>query len=208
MNKIFYPLLVMTLIAGCSSAPKSQVEENNQAVVNHMAKGKQPIGKDFDEKFTKEGILNGEYVAIGMYTGYENESMMKLKAEEDSKTRLLNSAPTEFKKVIQNAISTATGTNNVEKVTITIAEVHALTGLNSNLSDSQCVKYSIPTEDLKYKYETECRVITRVPSSNLMKAYSYTMDKKYSIKEESAIKDILKEQLAQKLLEGTNSSKR
>lgn len=202
MNKIIYPLMVMALIAGCSSAPKSPVEENNQAVINHLAKGKQVIGKDFEERFSKEGLVNGDYVAIGSFEAKHSGSDLafaKLKAEEDSKSRLLNSAPTEFKKVIQNAISSVSGTNDVEKVTISVSEVQALTGLTSNISDVQCVRYSNPTEDLKYEYSTECRVITRVPASNLLKAYNYTLDKKYSMKQESAIKDLLHKQLEGKL---------
>lgn len=204
MNKLLLLTLATSFIFGCSTAPKSQVEENNDAVVKHLSKGKQVIGKDFDDKFNKEGLINGEYVAIGSYIGTKNTSHPSfgiLRAEEDSKSKLLNSAPTEFKKVVQNAISTVNGSNEVDNVTITVGEVQALTGLNSGFNDRQCVTYANPTEDLKYEYIVECRVITRVPATNLMKAYNYTLDKKYSVKEDSAIKEILKQQLMDKILD-------
>lgn len=205
MKTIYISILLITLsIVGCSTTPQQKVENQNDAVISHLEKGKRVIGKDFEDRFNKEGLINGDYIAIGTFETTNNNAQrfsMVLKAEEDSKSRLLNSAPTEFKKVVQNAISTVSGSNDAEKVTITVSEVQALTGLNSNLNDIQCVKFAMPTEDLKYEYSTECRVITRVPASNLLKAFNYTMDKKYSLKDEAGIKDILKEQLMQKVLD-------
>lgn len=204
--KTFYIniLALLVLMVGCSTTPQQKVEDQNDKIIAHLEKGKRIIGKDFDEKFTKEGLINGEYVAIGSHSSTKNtanSAFAYVKAEEDSKSKLLNSAPTEFKKVIQNAISTISGTNEVDHVTITVAEVRALTGLSSGFNDRQCVTFANPTEDLKYEYIVECRVLTRVPASNLMKAYNYTLDKKYSVKEDNQIKDILKQQLMDKVLD-------
>lgn len=209
MNKIIYPLMVMAFVTGCSSTPKSVTEDQNQAIVNHLAKGKQIIGKDFEEKFTKEGLINGDYVAIGSYETNQLQNVKhfaQLRAEEDSKNKLFNTAPTEYKKIVQSAISTVNGSIEAEKVSISVTEVQALTGLTSGFNDSQCVQYANPTQDLKYEYSYECRAITRVPASNLMKAYKYTLDKKYSVREDNSIKEMLKQQLMEKVLDKPQAS--
>lgn len=196
--------MVVSLIAGCSSAPKSTIESQNDAVVAHLAKGKKALGQDFDQKFEKDGIINGEYVSIATIKGSvnDNEKQLLALASADAKAKLLESAPLEFKKVVQNALSTASGDNgSVDSVAISVNEVQALTGLMSNFNDSQCVSYAVPNSDLGYNYIKECRVIFRVAGANLMKAYKYTLDKKYGMKEESAIKDILKKQLMDKVLD-------
>lgn len=209
MNKIIFPLMVMTLVSSCSSQPKSHADIENDAVVEHIAKGKKLLGKDFDARFEKDGIINGEYVAIASVKGNinDNDKQLLTLAASDAKAKLFESAPQEFKKVVQSAFSSSSGDNgSVDSVSISVNEVQALTGVMSNFNDSQCVTYAIPNSDMKYTYEKECRVIYRVPGSNLLKAYKFTLDKKYGVKEENAIKDILRKQLSEKVLD--NESKK
>lgn len=198
-----FTFLGLMALVSCSTPP-TKFDIQNDLVLDHMAKGKKVIGQDFDSKFNQDGLIGGEYIAIASITDKinKNDKQMLTLAEADARSRLLNSAPTEFKKVIQNVISTSTGDNgSVDNIGITVTEVKALTGLTSSFNDVQCVKYSIPNSDMGYDYSKECRVIVRVPAPELMKAYSYTMDKKYGVKEQSAIQELLKKQLSDKLLD-------
>lgn len=197
-------LFSLVFIVGCSTTPQQKVEDQNERVISHLEKGKRVIGKDFDEKFLRDGLINGEYVAVGSFVSndqFTNNMNHLLRAGEDARSKMITSAPTEIKKVVQSAISTLSGTNEAEQIQISVSEVQALTGMSSGINDSQCVKFAEPTQDMKYRYSTECRVLVRVPASNLMKAYNYTLDKKYSVKEESQIKEIMKQQLMDKVLD-------
>lgn len=205
-----YLLLIgLVTLASCSSTPQNKIDSQNELVIEHMAKGKKAIGQDFDSKFQKDGLIGGEYLAIASITDNvdKNDRMLQVLAEAEARSRLLNGAPTEFKKVIQSAISTSMGDNgSVDNVGITVTEVKALTGLSSSFNDTQCVKYAVPNSNLNYDYTKECRVIVRVPASELMKAYKYTLDKKYGVKEQSAIQELLKKQLTDKLLDQSSNS--
>lgn len=196
-------LMILGLIGltACSSVPKTGHQETD-AVIAHMSKPKAVIGKDWDEKFKKDGFINGEFVAIGSVTSHvnDNEGRLKLAAEADGTSRLLTSAPTEFKKIVQRAVSTMDSSyGSADQVHISVTEVKALTGLKTGFDDTQCVTTASPNTDLKYDFLKECRTIMRVPSSNLAKAYSYTLDKKYGIKEQSEIKEALNKQLIEQI---------
>jgi hypothetical protein len=186
-------------LASCSSVNKTGHEETDK-MISHLSKGPTIVGKDWESKFQKDGFLNGEYVAIGRAThkGNQNglEGMMRVKAEADATKRLLTSAPTQYKKIVQRAINTVNGDEGeVQESDIRVTEVRALTGLASNFDDTQCVKTAIPTEDMKFEFVKECRVIMRVPASNLMKAYDYTLEAKYGIKKQNMIEEVLREEL-------------
>ena len=201
-------LIGLVTLASCSTPP-TKTDIQNDLVVEHMSKPKKVIGQDFDSKFTQEGLVGGEYIAIASITDSidKNEKQMQIIAEADARSRLLNSAPTEFKKVVQAVVSTSMGDNgSVENIGVTVTEVMALTGLTSNMNDTQCVKFIVPNHNMGYDYSKECRVIVKVSASNLMKAYNYTLDKKYGVKEQSAIQDLLKKQLSEKLLGQTSRS--
>lgn len=190
-------VLALFGIVGCSNVPKTGHLETD-AVISHMSKPKAVIGKDWEEKFKRDGLIGGEFVAIGSAVSHVNnyEGNMRLTAEADATSRLLTSAPTEFKKIVQRVVNSVDGNNGTtDQVHISITEVKALTGLKTNFEDSQCVTTATPTTDLKYDFLKECRTIMRVPVSNLAKAYSYTLDKKYGIKEQGEIKEALNKHL-------------
>ena len=194
--------LITASIVSCSTGNKPLNNEAQQAILIHMSEPTRVIGKDFEERFKKDGLINGEFVAIGSMTNQSDshEESMRGYAEAKARSQLLISAPTEFKRIIQSAISTATNSHgNVEDISISVTEVKALTGMVSRFSDMQCVTYATPNMGLTYDFKKECRVIVKVPAENLQKAYRYTLDKKYSIQEQSAIQDLLKQQLSEKL---------
>lgn len=199
-----FSLVLMNLTAiglvSCSSAPvpKSPVDTQNENIINHMSKGKKIIGKDFESKFQEDGFINGEFVAIGSVKAHytTNEKAMISMASMEAKSTLLESAPSEYKKIIQNALSYVNNNNGTQdSVGIYITEVKALTGIRVNFSDTQCVLYAEPKVDVNYEYIRECRAIARVPATNLDIAYKYTMDRKYKIEEQIKLKEIMSKQL-------------
>jgi hypothetical protein len=196
-----FPLALLSLstLMACSTAPKSVHENRHELILTHMAQEKKFLGSQFEPKFEKDGILNGEYVAIASIKGpiAENEKQLLTMAAADAKATLLESAPQQFKRVVQSAISTTIGGNGtVDSSAISVNEVRALTGVTVNFADTQCVKYALPNEHLGYDYIKECRAIARVPAANLTRAFKYTLDKKYADLEGSnSVKEVLLKEL-------------
>ncbi|MCM2350176.1 MAG: hypothetical protein NDI69_09145 [Bacteriovoracaceae bacterium] len=185
-------------LVSCASSNKTG-DPGTDAVIAHMSQGPKVMGKDWDEKFLKDGFINGDYIAIGSATSRDIDYFQKplrVNAESEATARLLRSAPTDFKKIIQRSLNTLNGDEgSTQESQIMITEVKALTGMKSNFDDVQCVTRAEPRQDLKYNYVKECRVIVRVPALNLAKAYDYTLDKKYGIKQQNQLEDILQKEL-------------
>jgi hypothetical protein len=202
-------LCALFALASCSSVPKPQLEVQNDIIMNHMGQGKKIIGKDFEEKFSQDGLINGEYVAIGSIraTYITNEKTMIAMASHDAKSTLLESAPSEYKKVVQNALSYVNNDNgSQDSVSIMVTEAKALTGIKVNFSDVQCVVYAQPKVDVSYDYIRECRAIARVPASNLATAYNYTMSKKYKVEDQTKLREIMSKQLMGVMLSDNDSA--
>lgn len=196
-------LMIVSLsgLVSCASQQKTGDQETD-ALIAHMAKGTVVVGKDFDEKFNKDGFINGEFVAIGSANSADLDYLvrpLRVRAEADATARLLKSAPAEFKKIIMGAIDTANGDEgSVQESQIQISEVRGLAGLKSNFDDIQCVKTATPNQDMRYSFNKECRVIVRVPASELIKAYKYTLDKKYGIQQANDIQKLLLQEMNKK----------
>lgn len=195
-------LILVSMLLGlvsCSSVQKTG-DTQADALIAHMSKGTVVMGKDFDEKFTRSGFVNGEFVAIGSATSADIDYMirpLRVRAEADATARLLKSAPSEFKRIVMAAIDSTNGDEgSAQESQILITEVKALTGIKSEFDDIQCVKTASPNQNMKYTFNKECRVIIRVPASNLTKAYNYTLDKKYSVQQENDIKKMLLEEIS------------
>ncbi len=206
MRNIILTISILGL-ASCAS-PQKTGDQGTDAVIGHMSKGPIVIGKDWDEKFSKDGIIGDELVAIGSKKDSNNmkEETMKVFAETDATGRLLTSAPTEYKKIVQRAISTVTGDESVDINSYSVTEVKALTGMKTQFSDTQCVKTANPNMDLKYSYVTECRVIVRVPLANLDKAFKFTLSKKYGISEQGDLQKKVKEEMMKEILGNTQGT--
>ena len=193
-------------LASCATAPavKTSVENQNDIILQHMGQGKKVVGKDFAAKFSEDGFINGEFVAIGSVKGSYNtneKSMLSLAAME-AKTTLLESAPSEFKRVIQSSLSYVNNDNgSLDAVGIYVTEAKALTGVKVNFTDTQCVVYALPMVDVSYEYIRECRAIARVPATNLASAFKYTMDRKYKMEDQLKLKEIMHKQLMGVMLE-------
>lgn len=192
-------LLLVCVFGIVSCASNKTGDPGTDAVIAHMSQGPKVMGKDWHEKFLKDGLVGGEYVAIGSATTQDLDhlqSPLRVNAEAQATARLLSSAPTDFKRIVQRAIDTLSGGDGAtQESQIMITEVKSLTGMKSHFDDIQCVTTAVPSQNLKYRYIKECRVIVRVPAVNLAKAYDYTLDKKYGITNKSELNDILLQEL-------------
>jgi hypothetical protein len=195
------PLSIFSLVTlvACSSTPKTIQSYSNENILNHMSQEKKYLGNSFDTRFEKDGILNGEYVAIASIKGSvtDNEKQMITMAAADAKATLLENAPQNFKKVVQSAISTTMdGNGTVDSSAVSVNEIHALTGVMVKFEDTQCARYAVPNENMGYDFIKECRAIARVPAINLARAFKYTLNKKYADLEVSnSLKDNLLKEL-------------
>ena len=107
MNLITALLLVLVL-ASCSSINKTG-DEKTDALLEHMAQEPRIIGQNWDERFTQDGFINGEYVAIGTSSSNSldsNNVHLKVNAESMAIGNLLKSAPSDFKKIVERHINT------------------------------------------------------------------------------------------------------
>ncbi len=186
MKNTFIVISLLAL-AACSSTPKTG-DGPTDAILAHLSKGKTVVGKDWDSRFLKDGLVNGEYTAIGKVASdiNRNETSLKSLAQSKAVDTLLMSAPTDYKRIIQSALSSSDNSDgSVEEVTISIKEVKALTGMKTEFGDFQCVTYAEPNNELKYDMKKECRAIVRIPASHLAEAYQFTLKNKYGIEQNS-----------------------
>lgn len=197
MSKISILILMLTIVS-CSSVKKTG-DAKTDAVLEHMSQAPRVMGKDWEERFTKDGFIEGNYVAIGSSTTNDlngKEGGIRVNTEAIATGALLKSAPTDFKKVIKrvlNSLDNNEGSTTEDQISVT--EVKALTGLNSSFGDFQCVKKAIPNKELKYDFAKECRVIVRVPAKNLIDAYDFTLDSKYGISKKNQVETLLQNEL-------------
>lgn len=196
MKSLFILFLLLGVVS-CSSTKTG--DSASDALIAHMEKGSRVIGKDWDVKFLKDGLVNGEYVAIGNSTNRDIDSLhqpLRVNAEAQATARLLKSAPTDFKKIVQRVINSVDGDEGATTESqISITQVKALTGMKSNFDDHQCVTSAHPTSSLGWTFIKECRVIVRIQASELMKAYDFTLQSKYGMKKKSDVMDMLTQEL-------------
>lgn len=196
MKSLFILFLLLGVVS-CSSTKTG--DSASDALIAHMEKGSRVVGKDWDVKFLKDGLVNGEYVAIGNSTNRDIDSLhqpLRVNAEAQATARLLKSAPTDFKKIVQRVINSVDGDEGATTESqISITQVKALTGMKSNFDDHQCVTSAHPTSSLGWTFIKECRVIVRIQASELMKAYDFTLQSKYGMKKKSDVMDMLTQEL-------------
>lgn len=200
-------LLMMTFVAffmvGCSSTPLEMQMKRQEIINNHISQGKKYIGGDFDPRFSADGDdgINIRKVGIAVYPAGSNEMLIKSAAIDDGKFRLIESAPSEFKSMVQRAIGNSLGFNGeYNKIETSVTEVQRLSGLRSSQRDVQCKTVVEPTVDLTYKTSKECRAIVYVSKTELQKAFDFTLEAKYGEKKKSVVQDILNKQLKQNVL--------
>ena len=194
-------LIILALIGLVSCSTRKTGDEKADKVISHLDRPDINIrNEQFDEKFEVDGLINGEYIAIGSAVDLSgtrvSDTALIMKAQRKAYDDLLLSAPTDYKKIVQRAINTLTGEETVDLNSIAVTEVYGLTGMKSGFSDSKCIRRVIPTPDLKYIIEKECRSIVRIPAEQLANAFDFTLSKKYGVSKKSIQNQIKLEMLS------------
>ncbi|MDD3412486.1 MAG: hypothetical protein PHY47_00635 [Lachnospiraceae bacterium] len=201
-------MIMCFFLIGCSSSPFKEQMEKQAIIMEHMKQGKQYIGGAFDQKFNQSGSDGTNLRAIGTstYPVTSNENLARSAAIADAKFRLIDSAPTEFKALVQRAIGNSLGyQGEFNQIETSVIEVKGLRGIEVNENDVACKVASEPTTEGGYNTVRECKAIARVPMHQLNKAFDFTMEHKYGIQEKSSVEKILEEQLKQDVLDNKRS---
>lgn len=207
--RIICLILMLLVFVSCSTNPYKEQSLKQQAIMEHMAQGKQYIGGKFDSKFSSSGSdgMNLRSIGVATYPVDMNEQLAKSAAVADAKFKLTDGAPTEMKRLIQKAIGNSLGyVGEFNQIETSVTEVHALRGIEVKEDDIQCLIVSEPVSDGTYRTSRECKAIAKVSLSELTKAFNFTVERKYGIKEESVVQKILNEQLNNSVVPSTGIS--
>lgn len=186
------------IFASCSSSPFKEATEKNEYLVQHMQQGKRYIGGEFDPKFSTSGNdgMNLRAVGVAVYPVQSNEALVKAKAISVAKFKLVESAPTQFKQIVQQAIGNALGyTGEFTQIETSITEVHGLQGIEIKEENVVCKMVVEPTIEGGYNNNRECRAMATVPLVELRKSFDFTMESKYGPQKKTSVEKILEEQL-------------
>jgi hypothetical protein len=199
-------ILFSTVLVSCASAPKSHHEK----ILDHISQGKKYQDGEFNIKFKVSGNdgMNVRSVGISVVPYEYNEMTAKAQAVSDAKFKLVISAPTEFKAIVQRAIGTSLGyQGEYNQIETSISKVHNLQGIEVNESDVTCKVLSSPTRDGGYKYQRECRAIAKVSVLKLNEAYNFTTEQVYGVSKKNKVQKLLQKQLKQKTLKPLKGEK-
>jgi hypothetical protein len=193
-------LLGITLIlASCSTkSPFTAETEKQDKIMKHMAQGKTYVGGEFEGKFNTSGSDGFLVRAIGrsVYPTTQSEQLARASAVSDSKFKLTQTAPSEFKAIVQKAIGNSLGqTGDFTQIETSITEVKGVRNIDVKEEDVACKIVMEPNISGSYDNFRECRAIATVSLVELNKAYDFTMSAKYGDKSKSAVEKILEEQL-------------
>lgn len=177
-------VVILVLFVSCSSSPFKEATKEQEMINDHLSQGVRYLEGDFEERFSKNG-KDGVYLsAIGtaIYPIESNRKLVESAAISDSKFRLVSSAPSEFRREIQQAIGTELdGVGDYSEISVSVTEVKNLKGIKSKYEDTQCRTRVSPTSTGSYKTERECRAISKVKKTEVLKAYDYTVESKYGV---------------------------
>ncbi len=182
MKKVFIFTIFITGLVGCSSSPFKEETAQQNKINQHLSQGVKYLEGDFEEKYNSSGRSGMYMTAIGtaIYPVEKSQKVVESAAVTDAKFRLTESAPSNFKREVQQAIGTEyEGVGDYSEISVSVTEVRGLTGIKVRYSDISCKTKVSPTSKGSYKTERECRAIAKVKLSDLKKAYSYTLDEKY-----------------------------
>ncbi len=183
--RILTSIMLLGVLAGCSTSPFKESTEYQEKVSEHLASGIQYPEGDFEEKYTKSSSSAMWLTSIGrsIYPLGSSQVLVESAASSAAKMVLIQSAPSEFKSIVQKAISNELGfTGSYSKVDTIVTEVKNLTGVMVRPEDISCKIRVEPMEDGSFRNSRECRALARVKVSELKKAYRYTIEKKYKSK--------------------------
>lgn len=183
MKLLMYGLAFIGLVS-CSSSPFKERTKEQGMVNEHLAQGVRFLEGDFDNKYSKTGRTGVYVIAVGsaIHPVETNQKMVENAAIADAKFRLTESAPSEFRKEVQQVIGTEVGgVGEFSQVDVSVSEVKNLTGVKVKYEDIQCRTRVEPTSDGGYRTMKECRALARVKVSQLKKAYDFTISNKYGV---------------------------
>ena len=191
-NFNYVSIVVLTvLLASCSSDPYKKERNHRDQVMSHISQKPEALDGEFDAKYN---IANGRdgssLIAVGTVRSESlnaDDNVLLDKAIFKAKSKLVASAPSEFKKMVQQSIGDSTDNQDTgfEQSSILVTEVRALTGFRVEDSEMECKRFSEPTAVGDYRFIKVCKAIVRVPLANLEKAYKYTLKGKYGIEEKT-----------------------
>ena len=190
--KAFIPFLALTFLVGCSSSPYKEQTAQAEKIAQHMSLGTKYVGGSFDSKLEKSGKVGMFVVAVGksIQPVDQDEELGEEAAKATAKFNLTQTAPSEFKTLVQKAIGTEVGVGEFNQIQTSITEVKALRGVDVLNEDIQCLTKITPTATGDYKYERECRALAKVPLHELNKAYNFTLQSKYKINKDDVYRKI------------------
>jgi len=189
---------ITLILSACSSSPYKESTSQQDKIIQHMKQGKQYIGGEFDKKFNTSGSDGFVVRAIGrsVYPIAQSEQLARASAASDSKFKLTQTAPSEFKAIVQKAIGNSLSyTGEFTQIETSVTEVRGLKNIDVKEEDVSCKVVVEPNISGGYDNFRECRAIATVSIVELNKAYDFTMSSKYGEKTKSEIEKILEKQL-------------
>ena len=183
MNLLMYGVIFIGLVS-CSSSPFKETTREQEMVNEHLSQGVKFLEGDFDSKFAKTGRTGSYVTAVGnaIYPVDVNQKLVESSAIANAKFRLTESAPSEFRKEVQQAVGTELGgIGEFSQVDVSVSEVKNLTGIVVAFEDVQCRTRVEPMSDGGYRTMKECRALAKVKASELKKAYDFTIASKYNV---------------------------
>lgn len=193
--KKFWVLFILLGVISCSSnqfeSPFDESTKSQNDIAEHLSQGEKYVGGNFDSKFTSTGRKGTHVYASGKsFSAIDNDqSIAEKEAIFDAKNNLVQSAPSEFKSIVQRAIGNETG-GSFSQVDTSVTEIRSLTGIEVKNEDIECKVKMSPLPNGEYKTERECRALARVSVGNLKKAYDFTIESKYKVSKEDVVNEI------------------
>lgn len=208
--KYLISLLLLVSVIGCSTSPFEQQTRRQNMINEHLAQGVRNLDGNFDARFSTDGN-DGMYlrkVGTAVYPIGYNENLVRSAAIADGKFKLISSAPSELKSMVQKAIGNSLGyVGEYNQIETSVTEVYALQGIDYSERDIQCKTQVTPTVSGSYKTERICKAIVKVTLVALTKSFDFTIEKKYGIKKKSQVQKILQQQLKNTVLKAPVSQK-
>lgn len=183
----FLSIVAMSLVlVSCSSSPFQEETKEANKIMEHMSQGIKYSNNGFPSKYEESGVKGRYAVGIGKSISEmdSGEQLSESMAVSNAKFNLINSAPTTFSSIVKKTISTSLGSaQEFSQDDISITKVNNLKGVEVKTSDITCRTRMEPIQGSeKYKISRECRAISRVPISELKKAYDFTIKNSLSEK--------------------------
>lgn len=186
------------VVVSCSSSPFKEQSDQQDKITKHMSQEKKYIGGEFESKYSNSGNDGFTLRAVGqsVYPVASSEQVARLAAIANAKFKIIESGPTEFKSLVQQAIGNSLGqTGEFTQIDTSVVEVKALRGIEIKQEDVSCKIVIEPNVEGGYNNLRECKAIARIPLSELKKAYDFTVGQKYSGAQKSEVEKLLEEQL-------------